>query len=212
MLARHPRPPDAAGPHPDPGHADLAAPGPGAGGRGVRHRGRDLARSPGDRLREVGRQRDGVGQRQPHQQRRALLGGDRPHQQGAQPPRGALQLGGQALHAPSREHLAPALAAAAPAHVVGDRRSGDRGRGRPARPGPRAGAPRPGGHEPGVRRAPQGAGGGRAAEGDHRQLRLRGLRLRRRHGRGRPARRQQAAVVPAHQPEVGAAVLALPAG
>ena len=44
----------------------------------------------------------------PVQQHRALLGGDRPHHQGADPPGGPVQLGGQALHAPPRQHLAAA--------------------------------------------------------------------------------------------------------
>ena len=66
-----------------PRHAGLAAPGPGAGRRGIRHGRRHLARPARDRLCQIGRHRDGVGQRQPGAQRGALLGGDRPDQQGA---------------------------------------------------------------------------------------------------------------------------------
>ena len=138
------------------------------------------------------------GQRQPGQQRRALLGGDRPHHQGAHPSGRAVQLGGQALHAPPRQHLAAALAAAASAPVGGDRRSGHRRRGRPSRHGATCwccaarrgrGARMP----PTARRARRPA----CRRRHDRQLRLRGLRLCRRHRRGRPARRQQAPVVPA---------------
>ena len=209
---RHSGAPDAPGPHSESRHPDLAAQGSGPGRRGIRHRRRHLARASRDRLREIGRLRDGVQQRQPGEQRRALLGGDRPHQEGALPSGRALQLGGQALHAPPREHLAAPLAAAASTDVVGHRRSGDGRRGGPSRHGTRAGPARPRGNEAGVRGASQGARRGRPAQGDHRQLRLRGLRLRRRHRRGRRARRQQAPLVPAHQPQVGAPVLPLPAG
>ena len=124
------------------GHAGLAAPRAGAHRRGVRHRRRHLARPARDRLRQIGRHRDGVGQRQPGQQHRALLGGDRPDRQGAHPPDGPFSLGGQALHPSPRQHLAAPLAATASAHVGGDRRSAHRRRGRPPRHGAHAGAAR----------------------------------------------------------------------
>ncbi len=189
-AGRHPRPPDTSGADPQPRHLDIAPKRPGAGRRGVRDGGRHLARPARDRLRQIGRHRDGVEQREPREQHRALLGGDRPHQEGAQSSRRPVQLGGQALHAPSREHLAPPVAAAASPHVVGHRGSRDRGRGRAARPGARPRPARARGHEAGLRGASQGARRAGLAEGDDRQLRLRGLRLRRRHGRrGAPRRR-----------------------
>ena len=51
--------------------------------RGIRHRRRHLARAARDRLCQIGRQRDGVGQLQPGRLRRPVLGGDRPDQKGA---------------------------------------------------------------------------------------------------------------------------------
>ena len=53
---------------------------------GIRHRRCDLARPAGDRLRQVGRQRDGVRQRQPDGHRRTLLGGDRPDREDSHQP------------------------------------------------------------------------------------------------------------------------------
>ena len=64
-------------------HAGLAAPGPGSGRRGIRHRRRHLARAARYRLCQIGRHRDAVGQCQPGAQRGALLGGDRPDHKGA---------------------------------------------------------------------------------------------------------------------------------
>ena len=61
----------------------LAAPGPGAGRRGIRHRRRDFARAARYRLCQIGRHRDAVGQRQPGAQRGALLGSNRPDLQSA---------------------------------------------------------------------------------------------------------------------------------
>ena len=105
------------------GHAHHRAEGSRAHRRGVRDGGRDVSRAARDRLREVGRQRDGVGQREPDRHRRPLLGGDRPDPQDALASRGAVQLGGEVLHAPPRQHLAGAVAAAAPAAVGGHGRS-----------------------------------------------------------------------------------------
>ena len=56
ILARS----DTEGPHPEPGDAGLAAAGPRPDSGGVRHGGCHLARAPGDRLCQIGRQRDGV--------------------------------------------------------------------------------------------------------------------------------------------------------
>ena len=82
-AGRHPGAADEEGAHPVARHAGLAAPGPGARRRGIRHRRRHLARPARYRLCQIGRHRDAVGQRQPGAQRGALLGGDRPDHQGA---------------------------------------------------------------------------------------------------------------------------------
>ena len=68
--------------------------------------GRHLARPARDRLRQIGRHRDGVEQREPREQHRALLGGDRPHQEGAQPSRRPIH-GRVSTYRTVREHLAP---------------------------------------------------------------------------------------------------------
>ncbi len=77
-VRRHPGAADPQGAHPQPRHAGVAAPGPGAHRRGIRHRRRDVARPAGDRLCEIGRHRDGVEPHQPGRQSRTLLGSDRP--------------------------------------------------------------------------------------------------------------------------------------
>ena len=76
---------------------------------------------------------------------------------------GPVQLGGQALHAPPRQHLAAGLSAAASADVGGDRRSRDLGRIGPARHGQCARVARPEGIEARLRRLPRGAPRGRFA-------------------------------------------------
>ena len=116
---------DQQGAHPQPGHAGHCAARSGARGRGIRHCRCDLARPAGDRLRQVRRQRDGIGQRQPHRYRRTLLGGDRSDREDADQPRRPVQLGGQAFHASPCEHLAALLSASASAALGRDRRSGD---------------------------------------------------------------------------------------
>ena len=105
----------------------------------------------------------------------------------------------------------PLLSASASAALGGDRRSGDVGRTRPARHGQCAGAARHGRHEARLGGVSPGARGSRTAAAGAGSLRLYGVRLCRRHGRGRRARRQQTAVVPQHAPEAGAAVFEIPA-
>ena len=82
-VRRHPGAADAQGAHPEPRHAGVAAQGSGAHRRGIRDRRRDVARPAGDRLREIGRHRDGVEPDQPGRQPGTLLGSDRPDPQGA---------------------------------------------------------------------------------------------------------------------------------
>ena len=102
--------------------------------------------------------------------------------------------------------------AAAPAAVVGDRRCEKRRRGRPPRHAARAGVARGRGHEAGLSGAPPGAARRRIAAGHDRQFRLCRLCLCRRHRGGGPPGRQQIAVVPQHEPQIGAAAFALHAG
>ena len=90
---RRARAPDEERADPEPRHAHHRAQGSRARGRGVRDGRRDVARPARDRLREVGRLRDGVGQREPDRHRRPLLGGDRSHPQDAVASRRARSAG-----------------------------------------------------------------------------------------------------------------------
>ena len=105
----------------------------------------------------------------------------------------------------------PCLSAAASAALGGDRRSGDLGElGR--RGMVNALVLRGlGGHQARLGRLSCRRARRPACRRRHRSLRLRGVRLCRRHRRGRRARRQQAAVVPQHQAEAGAADVEVPA-
>jgi hypothetical protein len=94
----------------------------------------------------------------------------------------ANQLGGQALHASPREHLAALLAAPAPAAVGGDRRSGNIGGTRPARHGQRAGAARHGRHQAYLGGVPSRTRGCGTTEAGAGSFRLHGVRLCRRYG------------------------------
>ena len=211
-AGRHPGAPDAKGAHPEPRHAGFAAPRPGADRGGVRHRRRHLARPVGDRLRQIGRQRDGVGQCQPGQQRRALLGGDRPDPEGARRTRTGRSAG--------RASISP-IATSTSGRARGSSRIRACGRRRAIRRRP----PRSGGAAWCMCWCCAGPRARKRAYAAHRRARAEA---------GLPpvttdnfayaalvyvgdteeegiAGRQQAAVVPQHQPEIGAAIRQIPA-
>ena len=162
-AGRDTRAPDAEGAHPESRHAGHAAPDP------VRIAEEYATADVISRGRlEIGFVKSGgsemaSGNVNLVRQRRALLGSDRPHLEGADLARRAVQLGGQALHPPAREHLAAPVSAAAAAHVVGDRRSAHLRRSRPSRHGAHAGVARPRRHASRVCGKPPRARGGRAA-------------------------------------------------
>ena len=164
--ARHRRAPDQEHPPAEHGHAGHGAQRPGSRRRGIRHRRRHLARPAGDRLCQIGRHRDGLGQRQPDRHPRAVLGGDRPDRQDPDPSGGAVLVGGQALHPSPRQHLAAALSAAAPADVGGDQRSRRHRRARPARHGQHHGDARGRRDQARLGRLSRRARRGRAVEAD----------------------------------------------
>ena len=157
---------------PEPRDAGDRAPGPGPRGRGVCDARRDLEGAAADRVREVGRHRDGVGRCQPGPPARARVGGDRPDREGADLARRAVQLGGRVLHPPARQHLAAPLAAAAPGLLGGHQRPADLRRAWPARDGEHAALRRLRQDEAGVRRVQAGAGRGRPAATRRGPLRL----------------------------------------
>ena len=116
----------------------------------------------------------------PMQNEDRMWEGDRSHLQGADPSRGPIQLGGQALHASPCEYLAGPLSAADAQAVGGDRRSALDGRVRAPRHHQHACVARARGYQEGLGFLQAGEARGGLADGHARHVRLHGYGLCRR--------------------------------